>query len=989
MKPRKIQFIITAASGLLLAPAALAGNLWDGGGSAVAGLWNWSDNNNWDSNTPPVYGTLLTFGGSTGLTSNNNGATGSIAGITFNNTAGAFTLSGSSVTLGGNITNSSSSLQTINLPLVLDAQRQINIANGDITLGGAISGGFNLVVTGGTARTVTMNTAGSSYNRLQINSATTKLGVNNALPTSGGVTFASGINGGTLDLNGKTQTLGSTIVFGGSTNTGTASIIDSAGGGLLKLGGDVTQNVNTGTSNVNISAALDLNGATRTFTLNSTTSGLIGGTANGVITVSGAISNSSGTAGLTKAGVGTLTLSGANTFNGDTTVNAGLLTLSNALALQNSALDTTASIASSNATTGLKTTVTTLTLGGLSGDKNLATLFDSTNGYGGVTALTLNPASGQTPGYSGSIANGAAGMTLTKTGAGTQFLNVANSYTGGTAINGGILSIGNAAALGTTGTISFGGGTLQYNGITADLSSRFSTAANQAYRVDTFGQTVTWAGALGSSGGSLTKSGDGTLNLTGGLSNSFGGPIAVNGGILAVTDGTSLKNVTGAITVASGAAFNYSKNFGSGNDLTNDITLSGTGTGGIGALNLFGNVTATGAITLAADATISHNFNNATISNSITGTNRNLTLTTITDGQAGMVVSGAIQLGTGGITVTGAANSGNYSIQLGGDNTFTGGLLINNGVVQLNSVGALNSTAGSENTVTFGASTTTGKLAINGRSYTISNLTSNATPGSPVVENGNATAVTLTVGNSQNLSGTYAGVLQDGTGGGALSVSKAGTGALTLSGTNTYTGSTAVNAGSLIVNGSTSASSAVAVSNTNTRLMGTGTIGGNTTINNGAVHSAGTATGAVGNQTFSGDLTYADGSIFEWDINANSTASGFDRAVVSGDLTGGETSIFRVVFGTTAKAGINDTLNAFWNTPEVSRVWNMATLFGKNFTTGAFGSVETYDSLGAFDVSSKGSFGITGSTLTWTAVPEPTSALAGVLLAASMLRRRR
>jgi hypothetical protein len=160
---------------------------------------------------------------------------------------------------------------------------------------------------------------------------------------------------------------------------------------------------------------------------------------------------------------------------------------------------------------------------------------------------------------------------------------------------------------------------------------------------------------------------------------------------------------------------------------------------------------------------------------------------------------------------------------------------------------------------------------------------------------------------------------------------------------------------------------------------------------------AGVAAG-VGTQAFSGDLTYGDGSIFEWDINANkdsttgTAGTDFDNVTVSGNLTGStglETSIFRVVFGTTAKAGIEDSGNAFWNTASTSRDWSMTSLFGKDFTTGMFTSVQTYDADGVYDVSTKGTFSITGSTLTWTAVPEPTSALAGLLLTAGLLRRRR
>ena len=262
--------------------------------------------------------------------------------------------------------------------------------------------------------------------------------------------------------------------------------------------------------------------------------------------------------------------------------------------------------------------------------------------------------------------------------------------------------------------------------------------------------------------------------------------------------------------------------------------------------------------------------------------------------------------------------------------------------------------------------------------------------------NVNLNANTLTVG-ALNTDTAYAGAIS-GTGGG---LTKSGTGKLTLTGTNTYTGATTVNGGILAINGNQSAATGtVTVNNAGTKLTGTGTVGGATTINAGAIHAAGGTAGVVGSQSFSSELSYASGAIFEWDINANLDGDGagiddgtagtdFDKVTVTGNLSGASGAIFRVVFGTTAKAGIADSGNAFWNTAGGSQVWNMATLFGKAFTSGQFTTVQTYDSTGAYDVSAMGSFTITGTSLTWTAVPEPTSAVAGLLLGAGLLRRRR
>ncbi len=168
------------------------------------------------------------------------------------------------------------------------------------------------------------------------------------------------------------------------------------------------------------------------------------------LTLSGVI-DGSGTAGITKLNAGTAILSGANTYSGATTISAGTLTLSDSLALQNSALDTAGSI-TGTASAGLKTTVTTLTFGGLTGSKDLGSVFTTSGGYSGVTALTLNPGTGVANSYSGIIANGASGMSLTKTGDGTQTLSGANTYSGATTINNGTLLV-NGDSSSATGTV--------------------------------------------------------------------------------------------------------------------------------------------------------------------------------------------------------------------------------------------------------------------------------------------------------------------------------------------------------------------------------------------------------------------------------------------------------------------------------------------------------------------------------------------------------
>ena len=435
-------FLLAPVATFLMGSAVMAGNTWDGGG----GNDNWTTNANWNLDTLPTYTNPLTFAGTTRLTPNNNSATASVAGITFSSGAGAFTLGGSSVTLGGNITNGSTNTQTINLPLVLDANRQIQTNSGGIVLGGPISGAFNLIQSG-TGGLLTLNSAGSSFSRLQINSGTTRLGVNDALPTGGGVTFSTAAGSGTLDINGKTQTLGAQITIGGTGGAGTVTISDTAGGGVLKLGGNVVQNTGT-TNTVAVSAELDLNGATRTFLLNNSSA---------TVTVSSVIVNSTGTAGLAKSGTGTLILSAANTYNGGTVVNAGTLLLNG------------------STTTGTLSVAASGTLGGIGSVGGAATV----NGI-------LSP--GQSPG------------TLT-------FLNTLGLLgstimeidgTNGAGVAGGHDSV-NLTGSGASGVISFGGAMTLDIGVTFGVGSYSWDLFNFASETGTFaGITLSdqYSGAL-------------------------------------------------------------------------------------------------------------------------------------------------------------------------------------------------------------------------------------------------------------------------------------------------------------------------------------------------------------------------------------------------------------------------------------------------------------------------------------------------------------
>jgi RHS repeat-associated protein len=108
---------------------------WTGGGAGNL----WSDPANWGG-TAPGANSALAFSGNMGLMNTDDISAGTqFDGVVFNAGAGAFVLSGNAVDLDGNIVNSSTRTQTVNLPLTLVSGTTLNAASGNLTLAGGIA----------------------------------------------------------------------------------------------------------------------------------------------------------------------------------------------------------------------------------------------------------------------------------------------------------------------------------------------------------------------------------------------------------------------------------------------------------------------------------------------------------------------------------------------------------------------------------------------------------------------------------------------------------------------------------------------------------------------------------------------------------------------------------------------------------------------------------------------------------------------------------
>ncbi|PKP72192.1 MAG: hypothetical protein CVT83_01215, partial [Alphaproteobacteria bacterium HGW-Alphaproteobacteria-5] len=624
----------------------------------------------------------------------------------------------------------------------------VGSGNTDTTFAGVISGTGNLVKLGSGTLTLTGD---NDYTGLTVIREGTLA-----------------LDGGSVDSSGNVVVGDLADAVGEVTVTGAGASLDTDSAVLVGELGEGTLNVeNGGVVTADVVIAGHLSGSDGTINVTGTGSQLdstsllrIGDEGVGRLIVSGAgtvTNTSAGYIGAGTNGEGTATVTGTGSkfdnsgmlyVGGEYSGASGILTIADEGTVNVGAGSGTVRIADHSGAGG------TLNIGAASGDA-------------AVAAGTLNAAGVEFGSGTGQVvfnhldvghvfASDISGAGEVLQLSGTTILTGTNTYMGGATISGGTLRAGGASALVGGSAYTVDGGTLDLNDFDLSMSALSGTGGTvdlggAALAVGSGNTDTTFAGAISGTGG-LEKMGTSKLSLTG--SNSYSGGTTISGGTL---EG-STSSLTGDIVNNAMLAFAQA----------GDGTYAGvvTGTGGVEKTGA-GKLTLSGANGYTGGTTVSGGTLEGSTS-SLTGdivNNAVLAFAQAADGIFGGAVSGSGSLeksGTGVLTVTGT-------------NSYTGGTAVSDGTLRAGTASAL---AGGSFTLTGGT------LDLNDFDLSMSELS--GTGGT--VDLGSAA---LTVG-SGNTFTNFAGAIE-GTG----SLEKTGTGELTLTGANSYTGGTTISGGVL------------------------------------------------------------------------------------------------------------------------------------------------------------------------------------------------
>ena len=806
-------------------------------------------------------GTLETSGSNAFIETVSGGAD-VLNGVTISSGSTVEINSGTTLTLGGTVTNSGTLL----------------VNGGTLNINGAVTGGMVEIEGKGTV-TSTANETVAELNT--VSTATLAISSGTFTITNG---TGAGVQAGTISVaNGATLEVTGTFDNSGTialNSTGNATDLMIAGNATLSGNGKVTHSNNSGNAVVSNGAAATLTNVNNTIS----GAGTIGDSHLTLIN-QGTINANDSVALIINTGSNTITNSGTL----EATSTGGLDIDSN---VSNS---TTIEALGTNAIVVIESVITNTATGVILASGTNATVeLDGATISGGTLETSGSNAFIETVSGGADVLNG-----VTISSGSTVEINSGTTLTlGGTVTNSGTLSVANGATLEVTGTFDnsgtialnstgnatdlmiAGNATLSGNGkVTHSNNSGNAIVSNGAAATLTnVNNTISGAGTIGDS--HLTLINQGTINANDSVA------LIINTGSNTITNsGTLEATSTGGLDIDS--------------NVSNSTTIEALGTNAIVVIESVITNTATGVI-LASGTNATVELDGATISGGTLETSGSNAFIETVSGGADVLNGVTISSGS-----TVEINSGT-TLTLGGTVTNSGTLLVNGGTLNINGAvtggmveiegkGTVTSTA--NETVAELNTVSTATLAISSGTFTITNGTgAGVQAGTISVANGATLEVTGTFDNSGTIALNSTGNATD------LMIA----GNATLSGNGKVTHSN--NSGNAVV----SNGAAATLTNVNNTISGAGTIGDShlTLINQGTINANDSVALIIntGSNTITNSGTLEATSTGGLDIDSNVSNSTTIEALGTNAIVVIESVITNTATGVILASGTNATV---------------------------------------------------------------------------------